>query len=96
MNSEEKLDRLYSDMIEIKVSLARVEELLHRAPCSELRGHMQQQRGDIAELHQQYKQHIEGAHSAQSLRENWAALVALLSALCSLCSLIFLRDGGLG
>ena len=93
MNSEEKIDKLYNDMTEVKVTLARLESCLHSAPCSQLCEHKTKHSSDIAELHNQHKAHIEDHHSSRTLRSNWAAIAALICALTSVLGMLF-RSGG--
>ncbi len=93
MTDSGRLERLNDDITEIKVTLARLESYLHATPCSQLCEHVTRHSEDIAELHNQHKEHIEEHHSSRSLRNNWAALAALLCALVSLLGL-FVRNGG--
>ncbi len=88
MNSEEKIDKLYNDMTEVKVTLARLESCLHPAPCSHLCEHVTKHSGDIADLHNQHKVHIEAHHSSKNVRANWAALAAVVCALATIASVI--------
>ena len=88
MNSEEKIDRLYTDMTEIKITLARLESCLHAAPCTQLSEHVKKYSGDIAELHNQHKEHIEEHHSSRNFRGNWAAIAAVVCALASVAGML--------
>ena len=93
MNSEEKIDQLYKDMTEVKVTLARVESCLHSAPCNQLCEHVTKHSGDIAELHNQHKNHIEDHHSSRNLRANWAAIAAVVCAATTVIGMIVRING---
>ena len=88
MNSEDKIDKVYNDMTDVKVALARMESSLHTTPCSHLCEHISKHSREIAELHNQHKVHIEAHHSSRSVRANWAVVAAIVCALATIASVI--------
>lgn len=93
MNSEEKIDKLYNDMTEVKVTLARLETCLHGAPCPLLSEHVTKHSTDIAELHNQHKEHVEDHHSSKNFSANWAAIAAVVCALTSVVAMFYKGKG---
>ena len=85
MNSEEKFDKMMSDINEMKVSQARIEGCLHAAPCSHLNALSAKLSENTSALHLKIEKHVDDHHSSKSSRANW---VAIMTAVCAIATLI--------
>ena len=74
---------LRNDITDIKVSVGKMESLLHSTPCPYLANCEDRFRDDIRRLHEKDESHIREHHSSTSLRNNWLAWIAIIVTLFS-------------
>ena len=66
----------------------------HDTPCDDITALESKHSKDIAELHNQHKNHIEKYHSSRSVSANWGLIFTGICSLATLATLVYIIAKG--